>query len=82
MGKIYRGRRGLVVVGVISIAVTTVAIWWFSPSQQRKRQALDDKYAIVNGSRDGLSCIAVVKRSLVGYIDKASYQWNLSMLMD
>ena len=38
MGKIYRSRRGLVVVGVLAVALATVAIWWCSPSQQRKRQ--------------------------------------------
>ena len=38
MGKIIRGRRGLVVVGVLAVALATVAIWWCSPSQQRKRQ--------------------------------------------
>jgi ankyrin repeat protein len=38
MGQIVRDRRGLVVVGVIAVVLASVAIWWFSPSQQRKRQ--------------------------------------------
>ena len=38
MAKLYRGPRWLVCVGVIGTALATVAIWWFSPSQQLKRQ--------------------------------------------
>jgi ankyrin repeat protein len=49
MGKIYRGRRGLVVAGVVAIAVAAVAVWWFSPSQQRKRQV----DALIAGTSSG-----------------------------
>ncbi len=49
MGKIDRGRRGLAVVGVLGIAAATVAIWWFSPNQQRKRQV----GALIAGAMSG-----------------------------
>ena len=49
MGKTYRIRLGLVVFGVIALAGATVTLWWFSPSQQLKRQV----DALISAAKSG-----------------------------
>ena len=55
MDKKGNSRRGLRGLGVIIIVVAGIAIWWFSPGQQRKRQvdALDS--AASNGDVQGVT---------------------------
>ena len=52
------GAGGLVVGGVIAVALATVAIWWCWPSQQRKRQVDALIAGAISGDTKAVSLLA------------------------
>jgi ankyrin repeat protein len=63
MGKIHRGSRWLVSVGVIAAVSASLAIWWVSPSQRLKRQVDALVAAAISGDAKA------VETALAGGVD-------------